>query len=189
MFAALRVLLCRVCAAALSVCLCRYWPLGDLFHIVVGIVLMSVVLVGYAATTKWSMRVCQRADLLCEDLLICAPRRAMLLAHLQSALRGANVMGVTVSEDFCVMVRQPVSILHLLGVGHRLALRLSVFADPEVDGRTPLCTVLLGCGDHNLVSRSQLDAGRVSGRHAVRQPSMQPSDTLPYARAAVACCV
>ena len=94
-------------------------------------------------------------------------------------------MGVTVSEDFCVMVRQPVSILHLLGVGHRLALRLSVFADPEVDGRTPLCTVLLGCGDHNLVSRSQLDAGRVSGRHAVRQLSMQPSDTLPYARAAV----
>ena len=81
----------------------RYWPLGDLFHVVVGIVLMSVVLVGYAATTKWSLRVCQRADLYCEDLLICAPRRALLLAHLQSAIRGANVMGVTVSEDFCVM--------------------------------------------------------------------------------------
>ena len=155
MFAALRVLLCRVCAAALSVCLCRYWPLGDLFHIVVGIVLMSVVLVGYAATTKWSMRVCQRADLLCEDLLICAPRRAMLLAHLQSALRGANVMGVTVSEDFCVMVRQPVLILHLLGVGHRLALRLSVFADPEVDGRTPLCAVR---GQIKQAKRSELEA-------------------------------
>ena len=64
---------------------------------------MGVVLIGYAATTAGSLRIGVRADLYCEDLLVCAARRALLLAHLGSAIGGANVMGVTVTQDFCIM--------------------------------------------------------------------------------------
>ena len=67
------------------------------------VVLLSVLLCGYAWTTHWATSIVDRTDLVCDDLLVSASRQGVLSSHLSAAIRGAHVMKVQVTEDFCIM--------------------------------------------------------------------------------------
>jgi len=82
-----------------------YWPLGDAFHALVGILLLSVLLFAYAAVTESVSRVVEIADCRCAELHMAAARRSVLAGSLRSIVSGvgAHVAGVTISKEFCIM--------------------------------------------------------------------------------------
>ena len=80
-----------------------YWALADAFHILVGLVLTMALLFIYMLTGNVTKKLEPRLCALCDELLICAPRQAMLLHPMKSALDGTHIMGVALSTEFCIM--------------------------------------------------------------------------------------
>ena len=80
-----------------------FWNLGDAFHTIVGLVLLLGLLIVYTIATLRVAKVVSIADGACVQYYLCATRRGVLMAHLNHALTGSNIMGVAMTQEFSIM--------------------------------------------------------------------------------------
>ena len=122
---------------------CRYWALGDLFHITVGVLFSFTLLATYALTTRYANRVVDVALQRCDELHVSMDRRAVLASGLQSIISGVNVAGV----------RRALIASHTHARTHTRTAPLSLTSllSSSQHHRRVLCDVLLGDAPHTLV--------------------------------------
>ena len=83
----------------------RYWPLGDLFHFIVGVVFMLSSLYCYAHTTNRMSQVIDTADQRCVELHMPSTRRDTLASTIRAMIGDSttHVAGVAITQEFCIM--------------------------------------------------------------------------------------
>ena len=82
-----------------------YWPLGDLFNGLVGVILLVVLLVAYAVVNEGVAGFVEIANIRCIELHMATARRSVLSSNLRLAVSGggAHVSGVAITKEYCIM--------------------------------------------------------------------------------------
>ena len=80
-----------------------YWPLGDAFHVIVGLLFTTVMLASYAAMTQYAQSVIGHAEDRMEALHICRERRSILTVTMTQVIHGTHIVDVSITKEFVVM--------------------------------------------------------------------------------------
>jgi len=80
-----------------------YWPLGDAFHSIVGVVFVLALMASYTMMSQMAMGTIPTADSTCQTYHMSVTRRAIIMSHLTNALQGSHILGINISQEFSVM--------------------------------------------------------------------------------------